>query len=608
LAPRIGAGLLLSLLLLSVFFAILPVAPASGSSGSPVLGVTDTDSTQPTTFTAGTSFVSVTAGSDAASTDGNTAGFFAIDFGTFGGAQLVTFSGAQFTLYFSQDGLAQISPTDIKYTGPTPFNVADLTTNAGWHTVDETNGTYYVGQTISMQEVLVGPLPISVTTAYQYVKIFEGSSAAVSVSVQTVKMLPGLKITPTSGSAGETITVSAGGFPASKVVELTYSYTYYPWNGASATRSGNWSTGINTGAGDFKYNAAMLDTKQAYNPAAGVRTSTHIDVDAKLQASPHTLYASAGFDESSRVFREVNSYSSGGNLISSTSPPADYGNDSSLVGSNLPQPINAAVLGNIGVSGNHWMADSAVTFWVGGTETGSTTTNASGYFNATMSVPILPAGGAEVTVVNNGVTYEFGVNILQSMVLTPSSSSVGGLVSVQVYGFPANTMWFIYWHGYTASDTTWYQVAHGTTGVLGTFNVTVSFLVPNSNVGNHGVTASSTNVSSSSPSSPGVTEASATMNVGTATSTTTSTTETTTVFTTVTQTTTETQPTTVYHSTTQTEFITNTATQTQTVVQVTTTTTTNVAAADMTFTYVALGAAVVVILGLAAWVLRLRRP
>ncbi|MGD1055178.1 MAG: hypothetical protein ABR867_03745 [Nitrososphaerales archaeon] len=588
-----------------------------GSTGRPTLGVTNTDTTQPTTYTASAFDVNVTAGSDAARTDGSTTGFFAIDFGTFGGPQLVSFSGMQFSLYLSQDGFSQVSSGDIAYAGPRLFSVSDLTTNAGWHTITESNGTFYIGQTTSGQEVITGPLPIRIASAFKYIKVYDGSSTAVAVSVQYIKIQPGLTLTPTSGPAGTTVTAIGGGFPSNTVVDLVYSYVFYPWNGVATSLTGDWTTGINTGSGFFSSAAPMLDSKQAYNPKVGVQPVSRINITAKYQATPLHLLAAATFDENTRVFTCVKSYDSGGHALDFTNaPPGPYGNDSSAAGSNLAQPVLANVLGKINVAGNNMMANSLLGFWIGATLVGSSTTNVEGHFNTTIAVPILPAGTTVMKVINNGVTYEFNIYlppILPTLVLTPSSGPVGTHVTVVAYGFPANTKWFLYWHEYSLGDATWYQIAHGTINASGTFNMTVAFVVPHSYGGSHLISASSANVSTSSPNSPVTTEAYVTSIVTTSTVTTTTarTTELTTIIrsTTITQFTTITQSTTQMETTTQATTITESTTQMETTTQVTTmTTTTGLSTAYSTYAYVALGAvAIVAIAALAAWALRSRR-
>ena len=601
---RPAAGLVIYLLLISAMVMLIPVSPAVGSTGNPTLGVTDTDSTQPTTYTPGAAYVNVTAGSDNAKTDGSTTGFFAIDFGTFGGSQLVSFSGSQFTLYFSKDGLSQVSTGDVRYPGSTFFTVADLTTNAGWHTVHETLGDFHVGQTTGGQEVVVGPLPVNVSNAYQYIKVFDGSTTAIAVGSQTVKLQPNLTLSATSGPAGKGVLVTGGGFPSNKVIELTYSYTYYPWNGASSTKSGNWTTNLSTSSGTFIFSGVMIDAKQVYNPNSGLVPSTPIVIAAKYQASPHALLASATFNEKSRVLTGVLSFDSTGfpadvrNL-----PPGPYGNGTSTAGANLAQSVNVNVVGSMNIAGNNWLPGTPVTLWIGSTQVGSAVANGTGYFNATITVPVLPQGTYVFQAANSGIAYKFNVAVLPTMTLSPTSGSVGSTVTVQVYGFPANSMFFVYWHEKTLGDAKWYQVSHGTTGPSGTFNESVAFNVPSAYGGVHSVSASTANVTTSSPSSPTTTLTTDSYTVGASSSTTTTTTTvTTTASTTLTVSLTTTQSQTITQTVTQTGTVTQTSTQTQISTQ--TTTTTEVATSDLTYSYVGLGAAGIAIAGLAFMLLR----
>jgi len=604
-----GLGILL---VASAILSMVPISPARGSTGNPILGVTDTDSTQPTTFTGGTFYVNATAGTDRATTDGGTSGFFAIDFGTFGGAQLVTFSGTQFTLYFSQDGFSQNSSGDVRYAGPKLFNVADLTTNAGWHAVTESIGTFYIGQTVSGQEVVTGPLPINVSSAYTYVKIFDGSASAEAVGQQNVNLKPGLVLTPGSGAAGSKVTVMGGGFPTSTEVDLTYGYTLYKWGGTTAAVSGTWVTLLSTGNGTFHFTGVIPDSKQAYNPVGGVRGATSITITALGHLAPHTSFASAVFAENTRVLTGVKSMNAAGGTVDfNNKPPGPYGNDSSAVGSNLIQPISANVLGNLNIAGSNWMATSTVSFYFGTSMVGSTTTDSSGHFNSTVPVPILPSGTSQVYVTNDGVSYTFSVYVLPSLVLTPSSGSVGTKVQVQAYGFPAGQLWFVYWHEHSVGDQTWYQVAHGTTGASGTFNVTVSFNVPTAYGGTHSVVATNVNASTGTVNPPGAVEALANLQVGSSTTSTVTTTVTSTAVQTTTAvvTSVSTQPTTltqtVSQQTTLTQQTTQTMTQVQTTTQVSTTTASESGVSTLEFGAVA--AVLVVVAVLATWALTRRK-
>jgi len=57
-------------------------------------------------------------------------------------------------------------------------------------------------------KVLVGPISAFVSKDYKFIKVFDGSTTAVAVSIQTVNILPSMFITPSSGGAGTPVTVN----------------------------------------------------------------------------------------------------------------------------------------------------------------------------------------------------------------------------------------------------------------------------------------------------------------------------------------------------------------------------------------------------------------
>ncbi len=191
--------LILALLTASALLAFIPVA-VHGSTGNIHLGTLN-NKTAAAVYTGATSFVGVRAGSDAATNDANTplTDFFAVNFNS------VTFSGAQFYLYLSKDGLSSISAGDLKYAGP--FLVANFSL-AFPNKSPQANGTFWEGVTLLGAKVLEGPLPTKISSDYKYVKVFDGSATAISVSSETISVNPGLTLSPTSGPAGVTVTAS----------------------------------------------------------------------------------------------------------------------------------------------------------------------------------------------------------------------------------------------------------------------------------------------------------------------------------------------------------------------------------------------------------------
>ncbi len=494
-AKKISSGTILAILAISALILLLPLSPVHASTGHPTLG-TVTSASALTGWVQATSFVGAKAGTDGATNDANTplTGHFASCFSC-AAPSGVSFSGSVFYLYLSRDGLSSISAGDVRYAGP--FNVADLQNAAVVTTKMQANGTFYLG-TVGGIALLSGPIPISISSAYDYIKVFDGSSGAVAVSSQTVSINPGITVSPSSGAAGVGVTLKGGGFPANMNVNINYSFTYVAWNDATSTKKGAWITGIATGSGYFSSPGTMIDAKQPINTNSFQEVTTAISLFAVNASKISQTFpsATATFTENSRFLSEVVSYDNTGTAIDTTNaythPSAMYGNDTESTGTgvtNLVQPIDVAVLGTLYIAGNNSLVSSAVTFWVSGTQIGSTTSDAGGNFNGTAQVPALSKGVHTVLVQNNGVNYQFTIDVLPTMILTPSSGPVGTVVAVTVYGFPGNQWINIYWQGITSGDTSYYFEGNGTVASNGQLNVTLTFAAPAAVGGAHTVAA-----------------------------------------------------------------------------------------------------------------------
>jgi hypothetical protein len=388
--------------------------------------------------------------------------------------------------------------------------------------------------------------------------------------------------------------------------------------------------GVGTSIGFFNSTLPMLDTKQVFNPKGSLQPTSSINITARYHSTSHHVLASAIFKENARVLTGEKSRSPTGEVLGYTNrPPGPYGNDTSSAGSNLVQPVMVEVNGTLSIGGNYMMVNSPVTFWVSSTQVGSSITNGTGYFNSTISIPLLPAGTFPVKVINDGVVYEFNIQMFPTMIAEPGSGPVGTVVTLKAFGFPSNTKWFVYWDEITFGDATWYQEAHGTVGPSGTFNVTVAFRVPNAYGGNHLIAVASGNVTKGYDL-PGTVEAYATavVTASTTTTTTTSTTTSTTTTTTTTSTTststtstststsstTQTTSTSTSSTTSTSTVSTTSTTSTKSTTQTSTTATTTTAStttpppsSPSTFVYLALVVVAVVLVVGVVWVLRTRK-
>jgi len=519
---KLSSGTILTLLLLSAILVLIPAATHATITGAtPTLGAVN-QVTSPQTYTSAPLNISVVAGSATVTAINNVAhtGLFAINF------TLTSFSGAQFWLYMSPNGGNNLNTTggDIKYAGP--FSKSDFAAYVGTlHNVTFSGIHYYIGTTSGGIAAIVGPIPITISSNYNYIKVYDGScgsnptfcgGAGMAVAAQLVAVQPGITVTPTSGPAGTTVTVSGGGFPVSTLIDLNYSFTVVSFSSSYVTTpvKGNLTT-VNTGQGYFTKSVAMVDAKQVINPPPiAPLLYVMVAISATHYAGISTVvYANTTFTENNRFISQVKSLDSSGHVVTPTENPfisgVMYGNENGSSTSpvyNLATQ-NAVSLGSLIIAGNDSLVNSVVTFWVGSTATGgtltqvgSTTSNGIGNFNGTASIPPLSNGLHLVVVENNGVRYWFQVFILPSLVLTPTSGPVHTTVSVKGYGFPAGANVYLYWYEITTDDYTYFNL-NSTSGSL--VNVTVpangffsgvQFYTPHSYGGYHDVSASTSYV------------------------------------------------------------------------------------------------------------------
>jgi len=477
---KLLSTLLILLMITPALFTTLSTIPVYASTGQPKLASVN-NIASPTTVNVASANVTVQAGTASVSAvdkDTTKGGYFAIVFGvksTTGPSWYVTFSGSQFQLYISPDGFSYINKTtDIQF-GPV-FNVVDLT---GTYKQVGTTGYYIGNATTTGYYIVAGPIPINISQDYKYIKIFDGQMTAVAVSIQTVIVTPGLSITPSKGGAGTPVTIQGGGFPKNTIININYTYVIPPitFKGVLITNVGK---NVSTGPGYFSVGATMVDTKQDYTGSGAPTSYTSVTLTAVNASQPSQSFASTTFNEYPRYFVQIKSFDPYGNPVGT---PVGPGGNSTL-------SINAYVSGTIIVSGKYFYANKPVSLYVDSTLLKTEyKVNATGFFNTTFTVPILAKKSYTITVLDgNNVPYYFKLNVLPTLLLSPTKGPVGTLVTATAYGFTANSAVYLYWKDIALNDTIEYMwLFNATTGADGTFNITVTFNVPHTYGGAHGV-------------------------------------------------------------------------------------------------------------------------
>ncbi|MEM2524238.1 MAG: hypothetical protein QXS34_05670 [Desulfurococcaceae archaeon] len=420
--------------------------------------------------------------------------------------RFVSFDGAQFDLYISKDGYSALSPDDIMYARP--FYLTELFSPLANKTIRNPvlkggEGMFHIGivtgpltdpvagATYQNAVVVVGPIPFDITVEYRYIKVFDGTATAVAVTQQTVDILGSIDITPRSGPGGALVTIRGVALRPNALVNITYTgVTYTGATGIPPENVTNVLVGqVWTDAqGRFTYTFRVIDLLMNW---VGTNTSVpyaDLDITVLYNISAWGTVGTVSYREYARAFVELRSVTYDDVAQRFVSLMQGSGNASLTV--------NVYVFDTIVVAGSWWNPADKVKFYIGTTLIGEATVNATGFFNATLTVPELSVGIHTVRAENAGVYYTFNIYVNPTMIVIPTSGRIGDTVEVRVYGFPANTLVGIWWEyecpltpgivgkpttsipGYAYVSGLYVNVANGTTGPDGRFNVTVTFTVP----------------------------------------------------------------------------------------------------------------------------------
>ncbi|MDG6934149.1 MAG: hypothetical protein JRN68_05585 [Nitrososphaerota archaeon] len=464
-----------TIFLLSVFAYIAPAIPAFASTGTAGLGVVNTPYLKPaSTFTPAANNITVKGGSSTVvKIDGTkTSGYLAYDLSG------VTFSGSQFFLYISTNGLSQIclgpnnpagcTSADLEFAGP--FSVAALSGSPQ----NVTNG-YSIG-TVSGSKLVEGPIPTNLSQGNYYIKVYDGSSTSVAVSAPFIQIVPNLVLSPTSGPAGASVKATGYGYSAGGIVNVSFS----PKVDTSAN-----VTASSTGGFSYTFTAGYLGSVASpmiYHSATTVSPANYQNLTVTAKDYTSGLSASGNYSEYYRDFAYIQSYSPANALQTVTQGPGGgtpppYSNASS---------VNGYVLQKFNIAGDFWNPTQNLTFTFAGSPVtpvaSSGAPNATGYFWANFTLPVASLGNHAFTVYDANTNMSIIVNIQTTFLVSPTSGVEGSSVTAQGYGFTSNANVTVWWFGTTLSSSTVnpatdniliYSTSTGSTG-----SFTVTFKVP----------------------------------------------------------------------------------------------------------------------------------
>ena len=378
----------------------------------------------------------------------------------------ITIQAGEVTMYLSTNGYAQISSSDVPlYSLPTSLINSSKLSNV---TVTASNGqslTLMVGE-----KAIIGAIPlVAVPQGLYYVKAYFGPTAPVATSIAEVIVLPKISISPTSGPAGQTITVNGYAFSSSGTVSLTISYKSYKISSVNITASS-----VGTFTYTFTAPELKLETpKSSSNVSIINLPNGSVTVTAYDYMSGYS--SSQTYTEYGRAFYQIKEYN-----------PTTASWETIIPNSKGEVALNGTVT-NVAfyetepmiISGIYFVPNSQVTLTFGSITLGTFTTNASGFFNATVTVPVVAKGAYNVSASDPLAYIYFSGEPVTEVVVSPTKFTTGSTVTVSGYAFDANAY----------ANITWVGLSITSTGASGE-----SYLAVNVPVGSNGVFSASVSI------------------------------------------------------------------------------------------------------------------
>ncbi len=395
----------------------------------------------------------------------------------FGG---VTFSGGQFLLYMSKDGFAQITTTgsfpDVAYSAV--FDVSNLTNPAGNSGYTITVGGITYRWNIGNNWVN-GTIKSDIPGGNYFIKAFDGSSTSVAVTDTFFIVTPSFSVSPTSGGAGRTLTLTGNAFGASSTVNLTQTV------GTTITViNGSVPTGT---IGNFTYVVTAPDLNlnlPASIPPTGTTLITGTVGYSALESVAGAVMQNATFTENPRGLKAFGAPTA----LLTAATGSLYGNNTDFT-----TTVSLGVGKTLNITGNNFYPGSATILWDTTPVLATVTASSSGSFSTIVTIPVAGLGTHTITITDaNGAKFIVSLTVTSSITVTPNSGPVGTSVTVNGFGFAASTGTNVYnatisWEGFVD-----FAITSALTNANGQF--TATFAVPHDFGGPHTVTAT-TNVS-----------------------------------------------------------------------------------------------------------------
>ena len=372
----------------------------------------------------------------------------------FGG---ITWSSSSFYLFWSQDGLAQVSSGDSVYTPA--FSVYDVIDTSVVHHYSQDSSTWSVGN-----YWINGSIPTLLTLGNYYLKSVDQIFSSVAVTdtyftINTIFYNSTLNISPPSGPGGIDIVFTGSKYPPGSIVDISYyDPSFNTWNLLTST--------LANATGQIQANSQVPDLKKSLGIGDCLEAPNSIQYKASITG---ITYSNANYNEYLRGLKTVGNKTANGL----------YGN-----GTNLVSSVRAMVGDTISLSGKwfhpgivyvRWDSANVVgtvtsSEWLNANIIGSAATNSDGSFSTTATIPQNVEAGEHYLAVEDSQSTRVIVKIFvstASLQLSPPAGPGGAIVQFTGSGYPPSTNVALYYKDPTFGTwNIWTSASSDASGIL----------------------------------------------------------------------------------------------------------------------------------------------
>jgi hypothetical protein len=353
-----------------------------------------------------------------------------------------------------------------------------------------------------------------------------------NLATSTISVSPSININPNNGAVGTSVVVNGSGFATSSVVTLTFAGSAVATTPSPVMTDslGAFSASFTIPSGSSTGSIAGAKTVTALDAGSHIGSTTFIITPAiVLNPTSSTVGAAVtvsgtGYSASKTITIKYDGYNqtTAPSLVTTTAygtfsctftvPSSTTGShtvlaiDSSTNNASTTFAVTPSITLNpssitpgstLTISGNGYAGSKATTAtYDGATVTlgGSTTTNGTGSFSATFTIPSSAKGSHSLIITDsNANTASASLTVAQGISLTPSSGYVGSTAAIYGGGFPPSSTVLVSYNSVIQTTTP----ATITTNASGSFTATI-VIPPSASASNVIQASEGTNIATAS--------------------------------------------------------------------------------------------------------------